>query len=124
MGQKFFGVDLQAEMGAAIPPGSMPSFTLTKTITDPTSTDDSSTSTSGPYTCHGSISDYSFEDMKDDPLIQRGDKKISIIGLPLAQQGVEPADGDTLTDEDGKTYTIVNAHTTSFKASWIIQCRG
>ena len=109
MGTKFFGVDIQAEIGAVMAPSEMPNFKLRK---DGVDTD-----------CHGWIKDYSVGEMLENPEIQQGDKKVLIIGKPLAAAGVEPAMDDFIVD-GASIYTIVRARSNSSKATWICQCRG
>jgi hypothetical protein len=120
---KLFGIDVQKEVGKAMPRSSMFPMILTKLITDPTTTDDDG-NVSVPYQCHGVMSDFDLDDLANNPLIQNNDKKIVLIGAPLAAIGVEPADKDTITDSDGTIYTIVKARTSSVRATWICHCRG
>lgn len=126
MGQIIFGIDIQAEVGRAIPSGSLPAFTLRKPgtgIRDPLSL--TSGTQPGPpndYECHGTITNFTVDEMQENTLIQRGDKKIVIIAAPLGDTKIDT--NDLLIDETGASYTVVSADTTSAEASWICVCRG
>lgn len=128
MGKKFWGVDIQSEIAEAMPPADMLPLILTKRAVGIRSPSAQSAGTNpGPprdYVCHGMIADYTVQQRIEDPLIQRGDKKIVIIAKPLADEGVRPDTNDVVTDDDGQIYTVIRAMSNSAEAVWICQCRG
>lgn len=123
MGELLFGIDMQQVIGDSIPPSDMPSFTLIQVSSDPTTLGNDQIDEAS-YTCHGAITDYCLDDLAKNPLIQAGDKMAVIIGKPLNDLGVEPQLNWVLVDQVGRRYTIMKADSTTFRASWILQCRG
>lgn len=136
MADKFFGIDIQAEIAAAMTASDMPNFTLTK-IGIPTPgavlSGPGTPATPVAYSCWGAVLDYTVQEMdldatknepEDSPGVIQGDKKILIIAKPLADAGVTPEPGDVITLSSGKTYRVVDAKTDAATAKWICHTRG
>lgn len=126
MGQLFWGVDIQAEIGEAASPADLPNFVLRKIglAADATLLSGPGTAaTPVDYDVHGGVSEYMLSDMTDKTGIQKGDKKVLIIGKPLADAGIEPEPNDLIIDGE-HTYVIVKVRSDAAKAKWVCQCRG
>jgi hypothetical protein len=124
---KIFGIDVQSEIASAITASDMPNFLLRKKVVglrDPVLLS-GGTNNANPndYACHGMVSDYSRDEMQESPLVQKGDKRVTVIAKPLDDAGVEPEIDDFLVDGT-EIYTIIDAKTNSARAVWILQCRG
>lgn len=127
MANKFWGVDIQAEIAGAATPSDLPNFYLQKRasgIRDPLSL--AGGTNDGPpvnYACHGMITDYSSDEMRELPLVQKGDKRIMLIAKPLADLGVLPEPEDLIIS-GARTYTVIDVSGNSAEAVWLCQCRG
>src|SRR3954463_6869904 len=94
MGTKIFGIDVQAEIASAITPNDLPNFLLRKKVVGTRTSNNLSGGTNNTtpvdYKCHGALSEFTYEEKLEAPLIEVGDQKATIIAKPLADAGVEP----------------------------------
>ncbi len=127
MGELFFGVDIQNVVAESMPSSDLPNFTFVK-VTNGTRTPgslvDGTNPTTANYPCHGSMINFSLSELRDVPMVQKGDQKFVLIGLPLINAGVEP-EKDDLVVANGVTYTIVALlFRDAAKAAFHLHCRG
>ena len=127
MGQKFFGIDIQAEIASAMGASDLPNFTFTKygpSVRDP------ARPTAGVFPtvvatirCWGVISEFKLDDQIGTEQVQMGDKKAVLIAKPFADAGVVPGLGDTVT-EGALVYRVVAVMRDGATAAYTCQCRG
>lgn len=126
MADKFFGIDIQAEVASAMPASDLPNYILTKRAIGVRLPDrpTAGTNPTSPvtYPVWGARTVFSLDDAVGAQQVQLGDLKFILIAKPLADLGVEVALADTIT-EGTKVYTVVSARMDAASSVWICQCR-
>lgn len=128
MGVKLFGVDVAKEVAKAMPSGNrgLPPATLRKYIAgaiNPSNITAGPAYTTTDYATRGFASPFTIKEI-DGTLVQRGDKKVLLIGEPLFKANVQPAPDDRVI-LGGETLVVVAIidRDPAF-ATWVLQCRG
>lgn len=125
MGKKFWGVDIQKEIGDAIKQTDMPNFLF---VSRGAVTENSVLSGPGDratdvqFTVWGGFAQFSDMELRELPNNVTGFRKIALIGAAFAAAGVKPKALDRVVDTD-RTYTVTRVLTTSAEASWMLALR-
>lgn len=125
MGQKFWGVDIQKEIGLAMKQSDLPNYTLVKNPTNTRTTEAGGTNSrtiTSPLTIHGSIVDFDISDLDSALQIQKEDVCLVVIGKTIDDAGTTIDKGDFVI-LDGRRRNVVNAKHDGARAAWRLQLR-
>ena len=125
MGNNLFGANISGIIAREIGPGVLPAQLHKKTTTTARTSGNLTggrTSSTSTTPCRGFVDEYE-ERQIDETKIQRGDRRITLLGDTIAAGTVVPEQGDKITIE-GRVYKVVNVRRDPDAATYECQARG